>query len=554
MSYADQVFIQNCQDILSRGVWDTDREVRPRWEDGTPAHTIKLFGVVNRYDLRREFPILTVRRQFLKSAVDELLWIWQKKSNNVHDLNSRIWDAWADESGSIGKAYGYQLGVKHHYPQGDMDQVDKVLWDLKHDPGSRRILTSLYNHHDLSEMALYPCAYSMTFNVSGNTLNGILNQRSQDMLTANGWNVMQYAVLLHMVAQVSGLEAGELVHVIADAHIYDRHVDAVREIITRQPYDAPRFSLDPAVTDFYAFTPDSVGALRYVQNFGIRTAGAESNVAVGLAKLGLEAAWVSRLGTDEFGCFIRNQLRAEGVDCSRVIYDPDHRTGIMFKETGVGETKVFYYRENSAASHLCPEDVTPALLDGVKVLHMSGITPVLSESCLAMTKAAFALAKEKGVAISFDPNIRRKLWRGQDYAPLIRELTLQSEIVLLGLDEADALFGLRDPDAIFDLLFRDGCAQYVAIKDGGNGAWVADKTTREKLPPYPCKPIEPIGAGDGFNAGFLAGILQGRDVVTAGRMGAICGALATQTPGDVEGYPDAAQMEAALTGAAITYR
>lgn len=303
-----------------------------------------------------------------------------------------------------------------------------------------------------------------------------------------------------------------------------------------------------------AFTPDSVGALRYVQNFGIRTAGAESNVAVGLAKLGLEAAWVSRLGTDEFGCFIRNQLRAEGVDCSRVIYDPDHRTGIMFKETGVGETKVFYYRENSAASHLCPEDVTPALLDGVKVLHMSGITPVLSESCLAMTKAAFALAKEKGVAISFDPNIRRKLWRGQDYAPLIRELTLQSQIVLLGLDEADALFGLRDPDAIFDLLFRDGCAQYVAIKDGGNGAWAADKTTREKLPPYPCKPIEPIGAGDGFNAGFLAGILQGRDVVTAGRMGAICGALATQTPGDVEGYPDAAQMEAALTGAAITYR
>ena len=257
-----------------------------------------------------------------------------------------------------------------------------------------------------------------------------------------------------------------------------------------------------------AFTPDSVGALRYVQNFGIRTAGAESNVAVGLAKLGLEAAWVSRLGTDEFGCFIRNQLRAEGVDCSRVIY----------------------YRENSAASHLCPEDVTPALLDGVKVLHMSGITPVLSESCLAMTKAAFALAKEKGVAISFDPNIRRKLWRGQDYAPLIRELTLQSEIVLLGLDEADALFGLRDPDAIFDLLFRDGCAQYVAIKDGGNGAWVADKTTREKLPPYPCKPIEPIGAGDGFNAGFLAGILQGRDVVTAGRMGAICGALAPGNP------------------------
>ena len=303
-----------------------------------------------------------------------------------------------------------------------------------------------------------------------------------------------------------------------------------------------------------AFTPDSVGALRYVQNFGIRTAGAESNVAVGLAKLGLEAAWVSRLGTDEFGWYIRNQLRAEGVDCSGVKFDPIHRTGVMFKQTSSGETSVFYYRADSAASHLEPEDLDEAMLRGCRILHLSGLTPVLSESCRRTVEAAIEMAKRNGVKISFDPNIRRKLWRGQDYAPLIRELTLQSEIVLLGLDEADALFGLRDPDAIFDLLFRDGCAQYVAIKDGGNGAWVADKTTREKLPPYPCKPIEPIGAGDGFNAGFLAGILQGRDVVTAGRMGAICGALATQTPGDVEGYPDAAQMEAALTGAAITYR
>ena len=208
-------------------------------------------------DLREEFPVITVRKQYLRSAVDELLWIWQKKSNNVHDLNSHIWDAWADETGSIGKAYGYQLGVKHHYPQGDMDQVDKVLWDLKHDPASRRILTSLYNHHDLSEMALYPCAYSMTINDSGNTLNGILNQRSQDMLTANGWNVMQYAVLLHMMAQVSGLEAGELIHVIADAHIYDRHVPIVEELIARTPYDAPAFWMDRSVTDFYAFTRDS---------------------------------------------------------------------------------------------------------------------------------------------------------------------------------------------------------------------------------------------------------------------------------------------------------
>jgi len=258
MSRADEIFIQNCKDILSRGVWDTERNVRPRWEDGTPAHTVKLFGVVNRYDLREEFPILTVRKQFLKSAVDELLWIWQKKSNDIHQLRSHVWDAWADGNGSIGKAYGYQLGVKHRYPEGEMDQVDRVLWQLKHDPASRRILTSLYNHHDLSEMALYPCAWSMTFNVSGRVLNGILNQRSQDMLTANGWNVMQYAALLSMFAQVSGLEAGELVHVIADCHIYDRHVPVVEELIARMPYDAPKFALDPSVTDFYAFTPESV--------------------------------------------------------------------------------------------------------------------------------------------------------------------------------------------------------------------------------------------------------------------------------------------------------
>ena len=257
VSKADEIFIATCKDILENGTWDTDREVRPRWEDGTPAHTIKRFGVVNRYNLKEEFPILTIRRTYMKSALDELLWIYQRKSNNIHDLASHVWDQWADETGSIGKAYGYQLGVKHHYPQGDMDQVDKVLWDLKHDPGSRRILTSLYNHHDLSEMALYPCAWSVTFNVSGRTLNAVLNQRSQDMLTANGWNVMQYAALVHMLAQVSGLEAGELVHVIADAHIYDRHVPIVEEIVARQPYEAPTLWIDPAADDFYAFTRDS---------------------------------------------------------------------------------------------------------------------------------------------------------------------------------------------------------------------------------------------------------------------------------------------------------
>ena len=257
MSRADEIFISNCKDILENGVWDTDLKVRPRWDDGESAHTVKKFGIVNRYDLSEEFPILTVRRTYWKSAIDELLCIWQKKSNNVHDLKSHVWDAWADETGSIGKAYGYQLGVKHRYPEGEMDQVDRVLFDLKHNPASRRIMTNIYNHADLSEMALYPCAYSMTFNVTGNRLNAILNQRSQDMLTANNWNVVQYAALTCMLAQVSGLKPGEFMHVIADAHIYDRHVPLVQEIIANEPKPAPRFVIDPAVDDFYRFTVDS---------------------------------------------------------------------------------------------------------------------------------------------------------------------------------------------------------------------------------------------------------------------------------------------------------
>ncbi len=257
MSYADRVFIETCKDILENGVWDTDLDVRPRWEDGTPAHTIKKFGVVNRYDLSKEFPMLTLRKTFLKSAVDEMLWIWQKKSNNINDLGSHVWDSWADENGSKGKAYGYQLAVKHHYKEGDMDQVDRVLYDLKHNPQSRRILTNIYVHQDLSEMALYPCAYSMTFNVSGNKLNAILNQRSQDMLAANIWNVAQYAALTCMLAQVSGFEPGEFVHVIADAHIYDRHVPIVKELIEKTPFDGPTVTLDKSIDDFYKFTKDS---------------------------------------------------------------------------------------------------------------------------------------------------------------------------------------------------------------------------------------------------------------------------------------------------------
>ena len=263
MSRADEIFIANCKDILENGVWDTDLNVRPKWDDGQSAHTVKKFGIVNRYDLSEEFPILTIRRTYWKSAIDELLWIWQKKSNNVHELKSHVWDAWADETGSIGKAYGYQLGVKHRYPEGEMDQVDRVLFDLKNNPASRRIMTNIYNHADLSEMALYPCAYSMTFNVSGKRLNAILNQRSQDMLTANNWNVVQYAALTSMLAQVSGLEPGEFMHVIADAHIYDRHISLVEEIIANTPKAAPKFIIDPAVDDFYKFTTDSFKVENY---------------------------------------------------------------------------------------------------------------------------------------------------------------------------------------------------------------------------------------------------------------------------------------------------
>ena len=270
MSYADKVFVAMCQDILENGTSTEGELVRPHWEDGTSAYTIKKFGVVNRYDLSKEFPGITLRKTYIKSATDELLWIWQKKSNNIHDLKSHVWDEWADEDGSIGKAYGYQLGVKHQYKEGMMDQVDRVIYDLKHTPFSRRILTNIYVHQDLHEMNLYPCAYSMTFNVTQKkgddrlTLNGILNQRSQDVLAANNWNVCQYAVLMHMLAQVCDMRVGELVHVIADAHIYDRHVPIVKELIERPQYDAPKFWLNPDIKDFYQFTTDDIKITDYV--------------------------------------------------------------------------------------------------------------------------------------------------------------------------------------------------------------------------------------------------------------------------------------------------
>ena len=256
MSKADEIFINMCKQVLESGYDTKGEKVRPKWPDGTSAYTIKKFGVVNTYDLSEEFPAITLRRTYIKSAIDEILWIWQKKSNNIHDLKSHIWDQWADENGSIGKAYGYQLGVKHKYKEGEMDQVDRVLYDLKNNPYSRRIMTNIYVHQDLHEMALYPCAYSVTFNVTGDRLNAILNQRSQDILAAGNWNVVQYAALVMMIAQVSGLKPGILMHVIADAHIYDRHIPIVKDLITRPTYPAPKVTLNPLVKDFYEFTVD----------------------------------------------------------------------------------------------------------------------------------------------------------------------------------------------------------------------------------------------------------------------------------------------------------
>ena len=266
MSRADDIYIETCRDILDHGFSDKDLPVRPHWEDGTPAHTVKKFCVVNRYNLAEEFPLMTLRKTGVRNCIDEILWIWQKKSNRIEDLHSHIWDSWAGEDGTIGKAYGYQLGVKHKYPEGEFDQVDRVLYDLKNNPSSRRIMTNIYNHADLHEMNLYPCAYSMTFNVTGNRLNGILNQRSQDMLTANNWNVVQYSVLLCMFAQVSGLVPGEFVHVIADCHIYDRHIPLVEEMLKREKFPAPKLILNPKIKNFYDFTVDDVQFDNYQAN------------------------------------------------------------------------------------------------------------------------------------------------------------------------------------------------------------------------------------------------------------------------------------------------
>lgn len=266
MTFADNAFKQTAHKILNYGISDKGTDVRPVWKDGSPAYTKSIFGVTTRYDLSKEFPITTLRKTNFKAAIDELLWIWQKKSNNVNDLNSKIWDAWADETGSIGKAYGYQLAQVSKYPEGEFDQVDKVLYDLKHNPSSRSIMTNIFKHDDLSEMGLRPCAYSMTFSVKDGKLNAILNQRSQDFLTANNWNVVQYAVLVYMFAQVSGLEPGVLLHVISDCHIYERHEEIVKELLKIKPQRAPKFVMNPNITNFYDFTVDDFELIDYKCN------------------------------------------------------------------------------------------------------------------------------------------------------------------------------------------------------------------------------------------------------------------------------------------------
>lgn len=303
-----------------------------------------------------------------------------------------------------------------------------------------------------------------------------------------------------------------------------------------------------------SFTPGASGALRYVPDYRMRVAGAESNLAIGASKLGIDVGWISKLGEDEFGHYILNGIRAEGVDTKGIIFDTNNPTGIMFKETGVGETKVYYYRSGSAASHLVPEDLNEEYFKGAKILHLTGITPVLSETCKETVLKAIEIAEKLGIQISFDPNIRKKLWKDTDFSPLIRDITLRSNIVLLGLDEAKVLFDTEKQEEIFEILFTKGKAELVAIKDGAEGAWVGNKEMTKKLPPFPCKCIEPIGAGDGFNAGFLSGVIKGKDLITCGRMGTIAGALATQTTGDIEGYPSEDQMQRAIDGTNEIYR
>ena len=261
MTQADKNFIDTCKEILEHGYSSVGTNVRTIWEDdGSEANYISIVGVTNKYDVAKEFPMITLRNNTntVKKAIDELLWIWQKKSNNVNDLNSHIWDQWADEDGSIGKAYGYQMQKKYNFKIGseikNIDQVDYVLELLKNNPSSRRIMTNIFDFEDLKDMNLEPCAYGTQWLVKEGKLHLILNQRSQDMLAANGWNTMQYAALLHMFAQCAGLEVGTLTHNIGDCHIYDRHIPLVEKLISAEPMDAsPKLIINNNTKNFYEF-------------------------------------------------------------------------------------------------------------------------------------------------------------------------------------------------------------------------------------------------------------------------------------------------------------
>ena len=277
MTQADENFIKTCKEILKNGYSSEGTNVRTRWEDGTEANYYSIVGVQNKYDLEKEFPMITLRNnsKTIKNAIDEILWIWQKKSNKISELTSHIWDQWAGEDGTIGKAYGFQLAKKYEFKTKDgmqtLDQVDYMLYLLKHDPASRRIMTNIFDFGDLKDMNLEPCAYSTQWLVKEGKLHLILNQRSQDMLAANGWNTMQYAALLCMVAKCVDLKPGTLTHNIGDCHIYDRHVPLIEKLIEAKPMDvSPKLIINNDTKDFYEFKVEDFEIQGYDYNKDIK--------------------------------------------------------------------------------------------------------------------------------------------------------------------------------------------------------------------------------------------------------------------------------------------
>ncbi|MBO5883551.1 MAG: sugar kinase [Clostridia bacterium] len=299
--------------------------------------------------------------------------------------------------------------------------------------------------------------------------------------------------------------------------------------------------------------PTEKGALRYAHSLRLRMAGAESNTAIAISKLGHSAGWVSALGNDPLGEYVLSSIRGEGVDVSSVKIDDKHRTGLMIKELGHRDTSVYYYRDGSAASHFSENDLNLDYLKDARIIHLTGITPLLSNGCKMTCQTLLEYAKKNRKILSFDPNIRLKLWGDKDFGEMIRAFTFNADIVFIGLDEAKFLFGTNDVSQIVELLREKG-VRYIAIKDGSRGAWCADRMETVHIPPEPCVSVDPIGAGDGFNGAFLCGVLEGRSLYECGKMGAIAGAMATETTGDVEGYPTEKQMSARLESKNKIYR